>query len=58
MWVQPINIKRSEFGIFSNIAVSARGRREISWLFWNEHRIILPSVTTGGTGNMKTKHQL
>jgi len=33
MWVHPRNIKRPEFGIFNHVKESARGRREISWLF-------------------------
>ena len=60
-WVHPINIKRPDFGIFSHFypdLLKDEEKVHFFFLIYNEHRAILPSVTVGGRGNTKSKHQL
>jgi len=59
MWVQPINIKRPEFGIFNHLYPDLlEDEEKFHEIFLNEYQAVLPSVTVGGRGNTKTKHQL
>jgi hypothetical protein len=60
MWVHPINIKRTEFGIFSHLYPDLLEDEEKfhGSFFYNEYRAVLPSVTVGERGNTKTKLQL
>jgi hypothetical protein len=58
MWLHPIYIKRPEFGIFSHLYRDLLEDEEKFLGLLEEHRAMLPSVTTGGRGNTKTKHQL
>jgi len=59
MWVDPTNVKRPYFEIFSHLYTDLlEDEEKFHAFFKNEYRAVLPFVTTGGRGNTKKKHQL